>query len=93
MDVPLKPLSKRQQAADQRAMEEYIQLHNRLVSEFGAIHRMENSLAHINASSNPRKALRRSIEILTAMVECLEDGEAVVFPDGKVGLPVSKASH
>ena len=89
----MKSLSERRQAADQRAIEEYTQLHNRLVSEFGAIHRMENALAHINASSNPRKALRRSIEILTAMVECLEDGEVVVFPDGKVGLPVSKASH
>ena len=93
MDVPLKPLSKRQQAADQRAMEEYTQLHNRLVGEFGAVHRMENALANINASSNPRKALRRSINILSAMVDSLEDGTLVVLPDGKVTLTASKASH
>jgi hypothetical protein len=74
-------------------MEEYLQLHDRLVSEFGAIHRLESALAHINAEPNPRKALRQSIEILTAMLKCLEDGEVIVFPDGKVGLPVSKASH
>jgi hypothetical protein len=89
----MKSLSKRQQAADQRAMEEYIQLHNRLVSEFGAVHRLEKALTHINAQPNARKALRRSIEILTAVLECLEDGEVIVFPDGKVGRPVSKASH
>jgi hypothetical protein len=74
-------------------MEEYIQLHNRLVSEFGAVHRLERALAHVNAQANPRKTLRRKIEILTAMLECLENGEVVALPDGKVGLPVSKASH
>jgi hypothetical protein len=89
----MKSLSKRRQAADQRALEEYTQLHNRLVSEFGAVHRLERALAHINAEPNPRKALRRSIEILTAIVECLEDGEVVVIPDGKLRLPVSKAFH
>jgi hypothetical protein len=89
----MKSLSKRRQADDQRAMEEYLQLHNRLVSEFGAVHRLESALAHINAEPNPRKALRRSTEILTAMLECLEDGEVVVFPDGKLGLSVSKAFH
>jgi hypothetical protein len=89
----MKSLSERRQAADQRAIEEYTQLHNRLVSEFGAVHDLERMLARVNAQPNPRKALRRSIEILTATLECLEDGEVVVFPDGKVGLPVSKASH
>jgi len=89
----MRSLSKRRQAADQRALEEYTQLHNRLVTEFGAIHRLEGALACINAEPNPRKALRRSIEILTAMLECLEDGEVVVFPDGKLGLPESKGSH
>jgi hypothetical protein len=72
--VAMKSLSERRQAADQRAIEEYTQLHNRLVSEFGAVHDLERMLAHVNAQPNPRKALRRSIEILTATLECWRTG-------------------
>jgi hypothetical protein len=47
--------------------------------------RLGSALAHVNAQPNPCKALRRNIEILTAMLECLEDGEVVAFPDGRSG--------